>query len=72
MARLVGALLLLAGAIGAAVGGIWAVLKASGAEVDICNGPRCTNGWDYAGPILVGSVAIAAIGIAVLRGSRSG
>lgn len=63
-------LLILGAAIGAAIGGLWAFMKGSGAEVDVCNGPSCTSGWYYAGPILVGAVVIGMIGVALLRGER--
>jgi hypothetical protein len=67
----VGAFLLLGAAIGAAIGGAWAFMKASGAEVDICNGPSCTSGWYYAASILMGAVVVGAIGVTLLRASRS-
>jgi hypothetical protein len=46
--RLAGALLLLVAAIGVAIGGLWALMKANDAEVDICSGSECTSGWYYA------------------------
>jgi hypothetical protein len=45
---------LLVAAIGVAIGGLWALMKANDAEVDICSGSECTSGWYYAVPILVG------------------
>jgi hypothetical protein len=63
----VGALLMFLAAIGLALGGLWAFMKASGAEVDVCTGRSCTSGWYYAGPILAGAVVAGAIGIALLR-----
>jgi hypothetical protein len=70
--RLAGALLLLVAAIGVAIGGLWALMKANDAEVDICRGSECTSGWYYAVPILVGAVVLGVIGVALLLGERKG
>jgi hypothetical protein len=56
--RASGALLVLVAAVGAATGGLWAYMKAAGAEVDICSGSECTSGWYFARPILMGAVVI--------------
>jgi hypothetical protein len=67
MRRGSGALLLVVAGLGVAIGGLWAFMKAAGAEVDICSGPECASGWYFAGPILVGAVVVGLIGIALLR-----
>jgi hypothetical protein len=70
--KLLGGLLVLGAAVGVAIGGFWGFMKASGAEVDICDGRNCTSGWYYAGPIVVGALVLGAIGVALLRGERNG
>jgi hypothetical protein len=72
MQKLLGGLFVLSAAIGLAIGGFWGFMKASGAEVDICDGGNCTSAWYYAGPILVGALMLGAIGVALLRGERHG
>ena len=72
MRKLLGGLLVLSAAIGIAIGGFWGFMKASGAEVDVCEGSSCTSGWYYAGPILVGALALGAVGVALLRRERNG
>jgi uncharacterized membrane protein YidH (DUF202 family) len=72
MRTLVGAFLVLVACVGVAVGGLWAYAKAAGAEVDICDGPRCTSGWYYAAPILIGAVVVGVFGVALLRSERRG
>ena len=67
MRRASGALLVLVAAVGAAIGGLWAYMKAAGAEVDICSGSECTSGWYFVAPILVGAVVMGLIGMALLR-----
>ena len=62
---------LLAGAIGTVIGGFWAFMEASGAEVDVCSGQNCTSGWYYAAPILIASVVVGVIGVALLRAERN-
>jgi hypothetical protein len=62
-------LLLVAAACGA-VGGLWAYMKAAGAEVDICRGPECTSGWYFAGPLLVAALIFGVLGAALLHGAR--
>jgi hypothetical protein len=53
-----------------AIGALWTSMKASGAEVEYCPGATCTSGWYLATALLVGAVALGAIGAAILR--RSG
>jgi hypothetical protein len=45
--RFAGAVLVLVAAVGVAFGGLWAFMKATGAEVDICGTGEegCTSGW---------------------------
>lgn len=64
---MLGALLMLVAAIGFGVGGLWAVAKAGGAEVDYCDGPNCVSGWYPAGAILVVAVVLAFFGVWLLR-----
>lgn len=68
MRRLLAILLLLI-AVGAAVGGgMWAFMKASGAEVDICErGDACTSGWYGEAVFLVFAVFVGAAGFTLLR-----
>ena len=70
MRTVVGALFLLAAVAGLAVGGLWAFMKAAGAEVDWCNRGDCTSGYYGAGAILLVAVIVGAIGVALLRGNR--
>jgi hypothetical protein len=65
--RLTGLLLLLASAAGIALGGFWAFMKASGAEVDYCDGSQCISGWYPAGTILLVAALAGLLGLALLR-----
>ncbi len=67
--KLIGGVLVLAAAAGAAVGGFWALMKASGAEVDLCTGGggECTSGWYPALAFLSGAVVAGALGVRLLR-----
>jgi hypothetical protein len=69
MRELAGTLLILVSLAGLAIGGLWAFMKAAGAEVDICRAGEggCTSGWYYAVPILVAALVIGAIGIGLVR-----
>jgi hypothetical protein len=76
--RFSGAVLVLVAAVGVAFGGLWAFMKAAGAEVDICGTGEegCTSGWYYAVPILAIALILGVVGVVLLRGeghaSRSG
>jgi hypothetical protein len=65
--RFGGGLLILAAALGAALGGLWAYAKAVGGEVDICLHGDCISGWYFAGPILAGAVVVGLLGVSLLR-----
>jgi hypothetical protein len=69
MRELAGTFLILVSMAGLAIGGLWAFMKAAGAEVDICRAGEggCTSGWYYAVPILVAALVVGAIGIGLVR-----
>jgi hypothetical protein len=69
--RALGGLLLLLAALAGAVGGLWAFMKAAGAEVDYCPGSGCTSGWYLAVGLLTLALAAGVAGVALLRGERS-
>ena len=55
-----------------ALGGLWAFMKAAGAEVDYCRGGGCTSGW-YVVALLLGLAVLAAVvALGLLRGKRNG
>ncbi len=70
MRTLVGLLLLLVAAGAGVLGGTWAYVKASGAEVDFCQGAGagCLSGWYPAGTILAFSLLLGVAGVVLLRG----
>jgi hypothetical protein len=70
--RALGGLFLLLAVAAGGLGGLWAFMKAAGAEVDYCPRSDCTSGWYFAGALLAVAVAAAAVGVGLLRGkSRS-
>jgi hypothetical protein len=70
---LVGLLLLLFAAGAGVLGGAWAYMKASGAEVDVCpgRGAGCLSGWYPAGAMLAFALFVAVAGVVLLRGGAS-
>jgi hypothetical protein len=70
--RALGGLFLLLAVAAGGLGGLWALMKAAGAEVDYCPGSGCKSGWYFAGGLLALAVAAAVAGVGLLRGkSRS-
>lgn len=67
MRRTLGMVLVLIALPSLAVGGLWAFMKASGAEVDFCEGGSCVSGWYPAATLLVVGFASGLAGLTLLR-----
>ena len=65
-----GALLVASAVVCAAIGGMWAFMKAGGAEVDFCSGSTCTSGWYPATGLLLLALVVGAVGAALIRAVR--
>jgi hypothetical protein len=70
--RLVGGVFIGAALLAGAIGGLWAYMKAGGAEVDLCGGSDCTSGWYPATAFLGSAVVLGVLGTVVLRHHRGG
>lgn len=71
MHRSAGGVLLVAfAAVCAGIGGLWAFMKAGGAEVDLYRGSSCTSGWFPATGFLLLALALGLVGAVLIRAGR--
>ncbi len=72
MRRSLGTVLVANAALAGVLGGLWAFMKAAGAEADYCDGQNCTSGWFGAVAFLALAVITGLVGWSFLRRGEEG